>query len=148
MPSCWIPDATGRVLRDDFDEQFKPEKEQTMETPKTNPNQDQEEALRSSADPETEHQQADGEDPLKLEDLANPVEYIVGFLPEAGDPMMNLRERIHEQQAQIRSIEAALKNAQGWIEHDRKRLFEMIQRNYVDSEIETADVKCTHLYRT
>ena len=46
-----------------------------------------------------------------------------------------------------RSIEAALKNAQGWLDHDRKRLFEMVQRNYVDSEIETADVKCTHLYR-
>ena len=118
-----------------------------METPKTNPTQDQEEAPRSSADPETEHRQADGEEPLKLEDLANPVEYIVGFLPEAGDPMMKLRERIHEQQAQIRSIEAALKNAQGWLDHDRKRLFEMIQRNYVDSEIETADVKCTHLYK-
>jgi prefoldin subunit 5 len=82
---------------------------------------------------------------LKLEDLQNPITEIVTRLPEIGDPIWLLQHKIDAAAAEIRSLESKIESIRGWNERDKQKLFEMVKRNYTDSEIEAADVMITRL---
>lgn len=84
-------------------------------------------------------------DGLKLEDLANRIEEVINRLPEPGDKVYLLQQRIFSVEAQIRSLECAIEDKRRWNERDRETLFEMVRRNWTDSEIEAADVMVTRL---
>lgn len=82
---------------------------------------------------------------LKLEDLQNPITEVVTRLPEIGDPIWLLQHKIDAAAAEIRSLESKIESIRGWNERDKQTLFEMVKRNYTDSEIEAADVMITRL---
>ena len=82
---------------------------------------------------------------LKLEDLQNPITEVVTRLPEIGDPIWLLQHKIDAAAAEIRSLESKIQSIRGWNERDKQTLFEMVKRNYTDSEIEAADVMITRL---
>lgn len=82
---------------------------------------------------------------LKLEDLQNPITEVVTRLPEVGDPIWLLQHKIDAAAAEIRSLESKIESIRGWNERDKAKLFEMVKRNYTDSEIEAADVMITRL---
>ena len=82
---------------------------------------------------------------LKLEDLQNSITEVVTRLPEIGDPIWLLQHKINDAAAEIRSLESKIESIRGWNERDKQTLFEMVKRNYTDSEIEAADVMITRL---
>lgn len=82
---------------------------------------------------------------LKLEDLQNSITEVVTRLPEIGDPIWLLQHKIDAAAAEIRSLESKIESIRGWKERDKQTLFEMVKRNYTDSEIEAADVMITRL---
>lgn len=71
-----------------------------------------------------------------------PIEDIVPYLPEVGDPLLHQRDRINAARADIARIKAELANAEGWLAKDREALLVEVRKHYVDSEIETAEVMC------
>lgn len=83
---------------------------------------------------------------LKIEDLQNPITEVVTRLPEIGDPIWLLQHKIDAAAAEIRSLESKIESIRGWNERDKQKLFEMVKRNYTDSEIESADVMITRLH--
>ncbi len=82
---------------------------------------------------------------LKLDDLQNSITEVVTRLPEIGDPIWLLQHKINDAAAEIRSLESKIESIRGWNERDKQTLFEMVKRNYTDSEIEAADVMITRL---
>jgi len=74
--------------------------------------------------------------------LKTPIEDIVAYLSEVGDPLLRKRDKINSARANIARLRAELADAEAWLAKDRERLLADVGKHYVDSEIETAEVLC------
>ena len=75
--------------------------------------------------------------------LTNPLEKLAAFLPEVGDPIVNHAHRIEAHVAALAQARAQVTRYEQELGDARDALWERISQHYADSEIETADVKCT-----
>jgi len=71
-----------------------------------------------------------------------PIEDIVAYLTEVGDPLLHKRDKLNAARANIARLKAELADAEGWLAKDRETLLADVRKHYVDSEIETAEVLC------
>lgn len=64
-----------------------------------------------------------------------PIEDIVPYLPEVGDPLLKGAERVKAKIAELARCKRELKES-------RQSLLAHVRQHYVDSEIEAAEVMC------
>ncbi len=64
-----------------------------------------------------------------------PIEDIVPYLPEVGDPLLKGAKRVKAKIAELARCKRELKES-------RQSLLADVRQNYVDSEIEAAEVMC------
>lgn len=74
--------------------------------------------------------------------LSNQIEKIVRHLHEAGDPLLRRATLIDVKLATLADHEAEVARFKREIAESRASLMADVSRNYVESEIETADVMC------
>lgn len=77
--------------------------------------------------------------------LCNSIEKAVPFLDEVGDPLLQEASRIDDTLAKLYAAEAEVARCKRDLKESRDSLLAAVKRNYVDSEIETADVMCNRL---
>ncbi len=75
--------------------------------------------------------------------LTNPLEKLAAFLPEVGDPILNHAHRVEAHLAVLAQARAQVTRCEQELGDARDALWQRISQHYADSEIETADVKCT-----
>ena len=74
---------------------------------------------------------------------SNPIEDVVPHLHEVGEVLLVAAMCIEGQQAALERAEAEVTRLRREIEQARNHLLERVRKNYVDSEIEAADVRCS-----
>ena len=80
---------------------------------------------------------------MTLKKLNNPIEDVVRNLDEVGDPIRRKADDVREKIRQVSLATEALRLAERELEQSREGLLSLVRRNWVDSEIETADVATT-----
>jgi hypothetical protein len=73
----------------------------------------------------------------------NPIEDVVPFLHEVGSALVVAAMCVEGKLLALKEAEAKVANIRQELERERKGLLAMVRNNYVDSEIEAADVLCT-----
>lgn len=74
--------------------------------------------------------------------LSNPIEAIADHLHEVGQPILDLAAKTRQKAEALKRAEAEVIRSRHDLKQSRRLLMACIKRNYVISEIETADVMC------
>jgi hypothetical protein len=74
--------------------------------------------------------------------LSNPVEALADYLHEVGQPIFDLAAKTRWKAEALRQAEAEVARCRRELKQSRRLLMACVKRNYVISEIETADVMC------
>lgn len=74
--------------------------------------------------------------------LSNPIEKIVGYLHEVGDPILTIAVTVERNADALRQAEAEAVCCRRKLKESRRLLLACVKHHYVGSEIETADVMC------
>ena len=74
--------------------------------------------------------------------LANPIEAIAEYLYEVGKPILDLADKTKRKAEALKQAEAEVVRLRRDLRQARRLLMACVKRNYVISEIETADVMC------
>ena len=74
--------------------------------------------------------------------LSNPIEKIVVYLHEVGDPLLSIAANVERNADALGQAEAEVVRCRRKLKESRRLLLACVKHHYVVSEIETADVKC------
>lgn len=74
--------------------------------------------------------------------LSNPIEKVVGFLHEVGDPLLTIAANVERNADALKQAEAEVVRCRRKLKESRRLLLACVKHHYVVSEIETADVMC------
>lgn len=74
--------------------------------------------------------------------LSNPIEKVVGFLHEVGDPLLTIAANVERNADALKQAEAEVVRCRRKLKESRRLLLACVKHHYVASEIETADVMC------
>lgn len=74
--------------------------------------------------------------------LSNPIEAIAEYLYEVGQPILDLAAKTRRKADALKQAEAEVTRCRRELRQGRRLLMACVKRNYVISEIETADVMC------
>jgi len=74
--------------------------------------------------------------------LSNPIEMVVGFLNEVGDPLLTIAANVERNADALKQAEAEVVRCRRKLKESRRLLLACVKHHYVVSEIETADVMC------
>jgi hypothetical protein len=74
--------------------------------------------------------------------LSNPIEKIVVYLHEVGDPILTIAATVERNADTLRQAEAEVVRCRRKRKESRRLLLACVKHHYVVSEIETADVMC------
>ncbi len=74
--------------------------------------------------------------------LSNPIESIADYLHEVGQPILDLAAKTRQKAEALKRAEAEVIRCRRELKQIRRLLMACVKRNYVISEIETADVMC------
>lgn len=74
--------------------------------------------------------------------LSNPIEKIVVYLHEVGDPILLIAANVERNAEALRQAEAEVVRCRRKLKESRRLLLACVKHHYVVSEIETADVIC------
>jgi len=74
--------------------------------------------------------------------LRNPIEMVVGFLHEVGDPLLKIAATVERNADALQQAEAKVVRCRRKLKESRRLLLGCVKHHYVVSEIETADVMC------
>jgi hypothetical protein len=74
--------------------------------------------------------------------LSNPIESIADYLHEVGQPILDLAAKTRQKAEALKRAEAEVIRSRRELKQSRRLLMACVKRNYVISEIETADVMC------
>lgn len=77
--------------------------------------------------------------------LSNPVEEIADYLHEVGQPILDLAAKTRQKAEALKRAEAEVSLCRHELRLMQRLLMACIKRNYVISEIETADVMCNRM---
>lgn len=77
--------------------------------------------------------------------LSNPIEVIADYLEEAGQPIFDLAAKTRQKAEALKRAEAEVIRCRRELKQSRRLLMACVKRNYVISEIETADVMCNRM---
>jgi len=80
---------------------------------------------------------------MKNTDLKNTIEEVTLHLDEVGDPLLKEANAIHDTLKWLNHLKQQTEDSIRTLAKQRQDLFTKIQKNYVNSEIETADVSTT-----
>lgn len=74
--------------------------------------------------------------------LSNPIEKIVEYLHEVGDPLLTIAATVERNADALQQAEAEVVRCRRKLKESRRLLLACVKHHYVVSEIETADVMC------
>ena len=74
--------------------------------------------------------------------FSNPIEKIVVYLHEVGDPLLTIAANVERNADALRQAEAEVVHCRRKLKESRRLLLACVKHHYVVSEIETADVMC------
>ena len=74
--------------------------------------------------------------------FSNPIEKIVVYLHEVGDPLLTIAANVERNADALRQAEAEVVRCRRKLKESRRLLLACVKHSYVDSEIETADAMC------
>ena len=74
--------------------------------------------------------------------FCNPIEKIVGYLHEAGDPILTIAATVERNADALKQAEAEVVRCRRKVKESRRLLLACVKHHYVVSEIETADAMC------
>jgi hypothetical protein len=76
-------------------------------------------------------------------DTTNPIETVIPFLMKVDSPLLAAATVIEEKSKALVRLETEVAKRRQELILARKFLHEQVYKDYVDSEVETADVMCT-----
>ena len=74
--------------------------------------------------------------------FSNPIEKIVGYLHEVGDPILTIAATVERNADALKQAEAEVVRCRRKVKESRRLLLACVKHHYVVSEIETADAMC------
>ena len=74
--------------------------------------------------------------------LSNPIEKIVVYLHEVGDPILTIATKVDRNAKALKQAESEIVRCRRKLKESRRLLLACVKHHYVVSEIETADVMC------
>ena len=74
--------------------------------------------------------------------FSNPIEKIVGYLHEVGDPILSIAATVERNADALKQAEAEVVRCRRKVKESRRLLLACVKHHYVVSEIETADAMC------
>ena len=74
--------------------------------------------------------------------FSNPIEKIVEYLHEVGDPILTIAAKVERNAEALRQAEAEIVRCRRKLKVSRRLLLACVKHHYFVSEIETADVMC------
>jgi hypothetical protein len=74
--------------------------------------------------------------------LSNPIEKVVSFLHEVGDPLLTIAANVERNADALKQAEAEVVRCRRKLKESRRLLLACVKHHYVASEIEAADVMC------
>ena len=77
--------------------------------------------------------------------FSNPIEKIVVYLHEVGDPLLTIAATVERNADALRQAEAEVVRCRRKVKESRRLLLACVKHHYVVSEIETADAMCNRL---
>jgi pyruvate kinase len=77
--------------------------------------------------------------------FSNPIEKIVRYLHEVGDPILTIAATVERNADALKQAEAEVVRCRHKVKESRRLLLTCVKHHYVVSEIETADAMCNRL---
>ena len=77
--------------------------------------------------------------------FSNPIEKIVRYLHEVGDPILTIAATVERNADALKQAEAEVVRCRRKVKESRRLLLACVKHHYVVSEIETADAMCNRL---
>ena len=74
--------------------------------------------------------------------FSNPIEKIVRYLHEVGDPILTIAATVERNADALKQAEPEVVRCRRKVKESRRLLLACVKHHYVVSEIETADVVC------
>lgn len=74
--------------------------------------------------------------------VSNPIEHLVAYLHEVGDPILEIANQVKAKAEALHQAEAEVIRCRRKLREIRRLLMACVRQHYAASEIEAADVMC------